>query len=106
MYDQLKLIADQVGVLQKTLDDKVATIEAWQSKMDTKISAGRQVPNEALDHIKTINNEIDVKIAEYKALVNTQKDLALAPQRPGYAANYPPRHKHATPAPTKPLQHC
>jgi HK97 family phage major capsid protein len=84
-YAELKALSDEIAKLNKTLDERVKTIEDWQAKIDLKVSQGGGVPAEGKEQVDTINAEISAKIAEYKALVAQEKEAKLAEQRPGYA---------------------
>lgn len=84
-YEELKTLTEEIQKLNKTLDERVSVLEEMQRKHELKVSEGGNVPPEGLPQVKALNEEINAKIAEYKALVQEQKELALAAQRPGYA---------------------
>lgn len=94
-YAELEALTKAVSVLSKHLEERVKTIETWQSKTEEKISAGGLVPAEARKELDTINAEISAKIAEYKELLLKEKEAKLAAQRPGFQSKYGGRHEKA-----------
>lgn len=100
-YDVLKKLSEEIQTLNKTLDGRVATLEEWQKKNDVKVSQGGTVPPEGKAAVDTINAEIQLKIDEYKALVQEEKEMRLAQQRPGYAGF---NRKGGKPAETKAIE--
>ncbi len=100
---ELKELTEAIQKLNKDLDDRVRTIETWQTKTEEKISKGGVVPAEAKVELDSFNAEINAKIAEYKALREQEKEEKLAAQRPGYAGNYAGK-RGQKPAATKALE--
>lgn len=84
-YTELKDLTEAVTKLNTQLDQRVKTVEEWMSKAEEKISQGGAIPAEGKAALDTINAEISQRIAEYKELVQQQKEAKLAEQRPGYA---------------------
>ncbi len=85
-YDQIALLTQEVSKLNKSLDERVKTVEEWMSKTEEKVSQGGAIPVEGKAALDTLNVEISAKIAEYKALVAEEKEAKLAAQRPGYSS--------------------
>lgn len=102
-YEELKALTEQIHTLNRTLDERVSVLEEAQRKSELKVSEGGEVPPEGLPQVQAINAEINAKIAEYKALVQEQKELALAAQRPGYAG-LKGNGKYEKPASTKAIE--
>src|SRR5579859_8147048 len=84
-YSELKELTEAVNALNVKLDERVRAVEEWQRKNEEKISQGGAIPAEGKAALDTINAEISQRIAEYKDLVQQQKEAKLAEQRPGYA---------------------
>ena len=102
MYELLNKLTDEVSKLNKSLDERVSTVEQWQAKNELKISAGGDIPAEGKAAVDTLNADINAKIAEYKKLLADEKELRLASQRPGFNSGI--QGKGEKPASTKAIE--
>jgi HK97 family phage major capsid protein len=104
-YDEIKLLTEEISKLNKSLDERVKTIEERQEKTETKISQGGPIAAEARAELNAINAKISSEIKEYKKLVLQQKEEMLAMQRPPSPNGYPGSTAGAWKAPaTKALE--